>query len=102
ISIPTSPTTIAAGASTILDVSWTPDHPGNKNDITAEVFCTNDQDQTNNKGLLAEFVVAPASGGGGGGGGHGGIRGGGIVLDPSVLHGMKGSLATSTAPGFVQ
>jgi len=102
-----SPTTLSPGGSSVVELDWTPAHPGNFHDVSINAYCDNEGDPSTNKATLGDVPVDPASGGGGGGGGGGrvgGVRGdlGGLVMSPIGLGGVKGSLITSTAPGFVQ
>ncbi|HEX7077699.1 MAG TPA: CARDB domain-containing protein, partial [Candidatus Eisenbacteria bacterium] len=99
-----TPSTLSPGGSTTVNLPWTPAHPGNFHDVTLDAYCDNEGDPSTNVASLGDIAVAAApSGGGGGGGGAGGGRGlGGLVLSPSALGGVKGTLSTKTDPGFVQ
>ncbi len=96
-----SPTTLNAGASLTIDLTWTPGHPGNFHDVTLDAYCDNEQDPSTNTASLGDVSVASASSGGGGGGGHGIKWYGGQILHAGALGGVKGSLTTKTDPGFI-
>ena len=99
-----SPITLSPGGSTVIVVDWTPAHPGNFHDVSINAYCDNEGDPTTNKAALGDVPVDPSGGGGGGSGGGRGVKGGlgGVVMNPIGLGGVKGSIITSTAPGFVQ
>jgi len=99
-----SPTTLSPGGSTVVDLDWTPAHPGNFHDVSINAYCDNEGDPSNNQAALGDVPVDPSGGGGSGGGRGGVVKGGlgGYVLGTIGLGAVKGSLATSTAPGFVQ
>jgi hypothetical protein len=98
----TNPTTLSPGAETTIEVDWTPAHSGNFHDVAFVAYCDNEGDAGNNQAPVGDVPVE--SSGGDGTGGTGGHRGGlgGLIFNPGALGGIKGSLQTSTSPGFVQ
>jgi len=104
--IHSNPATLAPQGTTTVQLDWIPDHPGNFHDLSVYAYCDNETDLSQNQSTPSDIMVANSGGGGGTGPGGGGIKGGGryggMYVDPSTLGGVKGSISTSTAPGFIQ